>query len=152
MDRNTELRDTMSKLRSGDFKKVAEANLNVKEAQGPGAPMGAPMGDPMAGGAPMMGAPAPMGMVPPDMMPPADMMPPMDMPPEGGSDAGAIAAEGLSSVALRAMDLLEDNVNGIMASGDISPVDKSDLAALALSSSDAMAGIPPEEIAALGAM
>jgi hypothetical protein len=92
-----------------------------------------------------------MGMVPPDMMPPAGMPPMEMMPPEegAGADAGAIAAEGLANVALRSMDLLEDNINGMMGSGDISPVDKSDLAALALSSSDAMAGIPPEEIAAL---
>ena len=127
--RYDELKEIAENLRAGNFEKVAMDEGMSKTAQ-----------DPMMGAMPPP-APGAMPMMDPSMMPPA----------EGAavSEEGAVAAQGMTEVALRALDLTQGVIGEALQSENLTPTDKVDATAAALETSGALQGIPPEEIAAL---
>jgi len=145
-NRNSELQETMNRLIDKDFTKVAQA----------GAPMppmgGAPMMDPMMGGGappmdPMMGGWAP-PMMDPAMMDPAMMDPAMAGGAPPAPQESAEAEKGMKEVAMKALDMAHETIGAVLESGNLTPNQMADAAAATIASSDALHGIPAEEIAA----
>ena len=150
--RNEELRQIMESLRAGDFEKAAQGPAPPYDPAM--APMPSIAGPPMDPSMLQQPMPADASMVqppPPDMMPP-EMLPPMDqmMPPEEQASE-AEAAKGMKEVAVKALDLANNAVNAVLGEAEepIPPIAEADLAALGASASDALQGIPSDDIAKL---